>query len=299
MSVFYITLIASDHSLTAGHLAKVEGVLDDAAIRMTGQPVWLSPNRAADIPVADLLTLDQMDLLRELLAGDKIDVTCTAASDRRKKLLMADMDSTIVVDETLDELAGYAGLKDKIAAITARAMNGELDFETALRERVGLLSGLSQTFVDDTVQKTELTDGAKALVKTMKACGATCVLISGGFTVFTEYVAGLCGFDHNFGNRLEIANGALTGQVIDPILTKDTKQAMLEKYTLELGLSESQTLAVGDGANDLNMLQTAGLGIGFHPKPLLKQSLLNYIEYGDLTALLYAQGYQDNEILHG
>ncbi len=292
---FFLTLVASDKKLTAGHLAGIERFLDMEGIGLRGQPVWLSEHKAADIPTTSCLTRDQMERLWDALTPDRIDVFCTAETNRRKKLLLADMDSTIVTTETLDELAGHAGIKDKIAAITARAMNGELDFEGALRERVGLLKGLSTDTLKTTLDETVLCDGASTLVQTMRAHGATCVLVSGGFTYFTGAIADMVGFHHNHGNTLNIDGTALAGTVGEPILDKTAKLNYLYQYRRDLNLQDNQTITVGDGANDLPMLQEAGLGMAYRPKGILKESMQNCVFYTDLTALLYAQGYRAAE----
>ena len=292
---FFLTLVASDKKLTAGHLAGIERFLSNEGIALRGQPVWLSEHKAADIPTTSCLTRDQMERLWDALTPDRIDVFCTRAENRKKKLLLADMDSTIVTTETLDELAGHAGIKDKIAAITVRAMNGELDFEGALRERVGLLKGLSTDTLQKTLDETQLCDGARTMVQTMRAHGATCVLVSGGFTYFTGAIADMVGFHNNHGNTLNIENAALTGTVGMPILDKTAKLNYLYQYRRNLHLADDQTITVGDGANDLPMLQGAGLGMAYRPKGILKDSMQNCVFYADLTALLYAQGYRETE----
>ncbi len=286
MTNFFITLVAADKNLTEEHFHIVGDFTNSA---------WLSPSHAADIVIENPLGTAALSYIRDQLAAQNIDVFQTAAFNRRKKLLLADMDSTIVTGETLDELAAYAGIKDKIAAITARAMNGELNFHEALRERVGLLSGLSADKLQETLNETHLTSGATTFVQTMKKHGATCVLVSGGFTFFTQAIADQTGFDHNHGNQLDIADNALTGQVIEPILDKNSKLSFLNQYAQSLNIDTSEALTIGDGANDLPMLQAAGLGLGFHAKPAVVAELDNMIRFNDLTAALYAQGYNDTE----
>jgi phosphoserine phosphatase len=287
---FFITLVASDTPLTDAHVRQAAEFLNAAE-----KPVWLGAGKAADIFLPHQPPKNQMDELRALLAEDKIDVLATPAANRRKKLLMADMDSTIVREETLDELAAYAGIKDRIAAITEKSMRGELDFKAALRERVALLKGLKEEALTLTLEKTQMMPGAIILARTMARHGATCVLVSGGFTFFTAAVAARVGFHHHHGNTLEIDNGALTGKVTPPILDKDAKSAFLQSYSHDMGIGAEDVIALGDGANDLPMLQAAGLGIGFHPKPLLCKALDNVILHADLTAALYAQGYKAAE----
>lgn len=298
---FVLTLVSSDKPLSAGHLAEVEGYVDTQGLYPIGEPDWLHAHKAADIPVSDCLNPVQMRELRGLLKEDRVDVFCTPSRDRRKKLLLADMDSTIVTTETLDELALHVegtipGIGEKIASITARAMNGELDFRTALKERIRFLKGVSAALLETTLQATQISPGAETLVRTMRQNGAVCVLVSGGFTFFTGAIAGRLGFSQHHGNSLEIADGALTGKVGEPILDRNAKLAFLREYTKDLGLSFSDTAAVGDGANDLPMLETAALGLGYRPKPVLDHALRNSIHFADLTAMLYVQGYRESEI---
>lgn len=289
---YTITLVAANKDLSAGHIACLEHFAEDNGLLRTGQPEWLDKHIAATLPLSENLTLEQMHTLQDQLADDKIDIFCTRTKNRKKKLLLADMDSTIVTTETLDELADFVGLKDKVADITTRAMNGELDYKASLRERVRLLEGLSADKMQETLKQTKLSNGAKKLVKTMRSNHAASILVSSGFTYFTEAIASQCGFTNHHGNILGIKDGILDGNVKEPILDKDSKLAYLEEYKERLGLSYDDIVAIGDGANDLPMLQAAGLGIGFHPKPVLRQSILNCILHCDLTAALYAQGYK-------
>lgn len=287
-----LTLIASDIPLSIAHLERLEKFVEENGIGLSGKPVWLDEHKAADLPVQNALTLDQMKLLRALFANDHIDIVCTNEAGRKKKLLLADMDSTIVTSETLDDLAAHAGIKDKIAEITARAMNGELDFHAALRERVGLLKNLSVTALQETLEETQLCEGAEDMIAGLKASGAKCVLVSGGFTFFTGAVASKTGFHHHHGNELHHDGTVLLGTVGEPILDKDSKLAFLKSYAADLGLELSETAAIGDGANDLPMLTAAGLGIGYRPKPILEQTLLNVLKYADLRGVLYAMGHK-------
>jgi len=230
--------------------------------------------------------------------GLPVDFAVTASENRRKRLLIADMDSTIINVECLDELADFAGVKDKVSEITERAMRGELAFEGALRERVGMLTGLSvdalQTCYDDRVR---LNPGAKTLVETMAANGARCALVSGGFTFFTSRVAEAAGFHLNRANTLIEADGKLTGKVGDPILGKEAKLAALREETSALGLTLADALAVGDGANDLAMIEVAGLGVAYRAKPIVAAQAHAKVDHADLTALLYFQGYKASEFV--
>lgn len=288
-----LTLVAATENLSIAHLEKLESFVESNGIGIAGKPVWLDAHIAADLPVENAVTMEQMKALRAFFNDDKVDILCMKTENRKKKLLLADMDSTIVATETLDELAGKAGIKDKIAAITARAMNGELDFRAALRERVGLLKGLLLSALQETLDETVLCDGAECLVRTMREDGAVCVLVSGGFTFFTGAIAGKAGFHHHHGNSLDDDGAVLLGTVGGDILDKDSKLSYLKSYTQELGLDLDQSLAVGDGANDLPMLAAAGLGIGYRPKPVLAETLLNILQFADLRGVLYAQGYKN------
>ena len=228
-----LTLVASAAAspLEGALLERAAALCENHEIHKIREPVWLAEGKAADIGLSDTLDNSAVEALRDLLAPDKVDFFINPAEHRRKSLLLADMDSTIVTGETLDELAGYAGLKDHISAITARAMNGELDFEAALRERVKLLKGLPVSKLDETLEETKLSVGAEIFVKTMAHNGAKCVLVSGGFTFFTEAIAGKAGFHAHHGNTLGLEEGTLNGEVIDPILDKSAKLNFLNHYT--------------------------------------------------------------------
>jgi phosphoserine phosphatase len=286
-----LTLIAAER-LDDSTLSQIRALLPQSA-----EPRWLAPGKAADIPFADLDEAEATRRAHQALAGQAIDLVAQPAEGRRKKLLIADMDSTIVIGETLDELAAHAGLKDKIAAITARAMNGEIDFKGALRERVGLLAGLAETALEDTYRHLDLMPGARELVGTMRAHGAHTVLVSGGFDFFTGRIRARCGFHDHRANRLETAAGKLTGTVVEPILDRDSKLAHLRGFAERLGLAASETLAVGDGANDLDMIRAAGLGVAFHAKPVVAGEAKFRVDHTDLTALLYAQGYTRDQLV--
>ncbi len=278
--------------------------LDAAAGRLAAEGVgvgpihWLAAGAAAERPVAAAVAeRDRLaGLLAEALAAWPVDVALLPAEGRRKRLLIADMDSTILTGETLDELAAHAGIGAEIAAITARAMRGELDFPTALRERVAMIAGLEEAALEATAQRLALMPGAAALVRTMAAHGAFTALVSGGFDYFTGRVRRLVGFDHDEANRLEIAEGRLTGRVIEPILGRDAKRAALLRLAQARGLAPADCLAVGDGANDIDMIRTAGLGVAFRAKPAVAAQAPVRIDHGDLTALLYLQGFSHTDL---
>ncbi|UFS73521.1 phosphoserine phosphatase SerB [Tardiphaga sp. 37S4] len=260
---------------------------------------WLSDGVAADIMFAsDHNMLALGDRLRAARGDMPIDVVVQPVSDRRKKLFLADMDSTMIGQECIDELADFAGLKAHVAAITERAMRGEIEFEPALRERVALLKDLKVGVVDQVLaERITLTPGGRELVQTMRANGAYTCLVSGGFTLFTAKVAELVGFQENRANVLHVADGKLTGTVAEPILGKAAKLATLVELRESFDLDNLDTMAVGDGANDLAMIQDAGLGVAYHAKPAVAAAAAARIDHGDLTALLYAQGYKRSEFV--
>ncbi|HXR95510.1 MAG TPA: phosphoserine phosphatase SerB [Rhizomicrobium sp.] len=258
----------------------------------------LSPGRAFDLPLTRDDAKPALAEARVLAEGLKLDINLVATDKRRKKLLVADMDSTIINVECLDELADMAGLKPKIAAITERAMRGELEFEAALRERVGMLKGLPLSALERTyAERVRLNPGAKNLIATMRQNGAHTMLVSGGFGFFTSRVAKAAGFHAERGNTLLDDGKVLTGQVGQPILGREAKLQALEEAAARLKLDHAETLAVGDGANDLAMIQRAGLGVAYHAKPLVAASAGAAINHNNLTALLYLQGYTDDEIV--
>jgi phosphoserine phosphatase len=256
---------------------------------------WLAPDIACDLAFAGAPAALAQAAVAAALAGRPIDVHAQPAAGRRKRLLVADMDSTIVTSETLDELAEFAGLKQEIAAITRQSMNGEIDFAMALRRRVAMIAGLPVEALAATLARTKLTAGAVALVRTMRAEGAYAALVSGGFRYFTQRIAARCGFDEDAANDLVVADGRLTGTVVEPILTRDTKLETLGRLAAARGLGLDATLAVGDGANDLPMLMAAGLGVAFRAKPVVAAAAGCRVDHGDLTALLYLQGYRQAE----
>jgi phosphoserine phosphatase len=255
----------------------------------------LSPQHAFDLPIAGS---DALAEARARMDGLPLDINLVNSDRRRKKLLLADMDSTIINVECLDELADMAGLKPQIAAITERAMRGELEFEGALRERVGMLKGLTLDALEKTyAERVRLNPGAKSLLATMRANGAHTMLVSGGFGYFTQRVAQAAGFHAERGNTLLDDGERLTGEVSTPILGREAKLKALEDAVATLKIDFAETLAVGDGANDLAMIQKAGLGVAYHAKPVVAAAASAAIHHNDLTALLYLQGYADSEIV--
>jgi phosphoserine phosphatase len=290
-----LTLIAAPGGLTPAHLAACRAGLEALGAE-PGTPDWLSPHEAADIPFRGAAEI-AVAAARAALGSAPVDAIATPAEGRRKKLLVADMDSTIVTSETLDEVAAFAGIKDQIAAITKRSMNGELDFRAALIERVGMLRGLDVSALEATWQATETMPGAATLVATMRAQGAVTCLASGGFTFFTGRVRDQLGFDHHVSNTLLIEDGKLTGGVAEPIFDRNAKLATLMRLAAENGMPMTATLAVGDGANDLDMIGAAGLGVAFRAKPLVAAAARARVDHGDLTALLFAQGIRRAEFV--
>jgi phosphoserine phosphatase len=270
-----------------------------AVLPSPGPAHWLFDEVAVDIPFTG--SEDVGAIVTRLSAARSdlpIDIVVQPQALRRKKLLLADMDSTMIGQECVDELADFAGLKARVAAITERAMRGEIEFEPALRERVALLKGLPVSVIDEVLAKhITLTPGGRELVATMRAHGAYTCLISGGFTLFTNAVAAMIGFQENRANTLEVEDGKLTGTVAEPIVGRATKLATLFELRESFDLDNIDTLAVGDGANDLGMIQDAGLGVAYHAKPAVAAAAAARIDYGDLTALLYAQGYRRDEFV--
>ncbi|GBR00569.1 phosphoserine phosphatase SerB [Gluconobacter cerinus] len=256
-------------------------------------PIVLSEGEAVDIPcptpgpgAASAATI------RATLAPYQVDTLLLKTRGRRKAVLVADMDSTIVTGETLDEMAAALGVGEQVAAITRASMNGEIDFETSIEQRVALLAGKSASVLEDVWQNVTLTDGAKELVQTMRKHNARTALVSGGFTWFTQRVAELCGFDENYGNILEITDGKMTGKLGGPVLGPDAKLTHLEALTTERGVQLRAALTTGDGANDIPMLASAGLGLAFHAKPNVKKVIGTQINFSGLRAHLFAQGYR-------
>ncbi len=275
----------------------VDGAL--AILRSPGHAQWLFDEVAVDIPFTGSDDIRAIEHRLRAARGDlPIDIVVQPQGVRRKKLLLADMDSTMIGQECVDELADYAGVKERVARITERAMRGEIEFEPALR--VALLKGLPVSVIDEVLKKRITpTPGGRQLVATMRAHGAYTCLISGGFTLFTSAVAAMLGFHEHRANELVVRDGTLTGEVKEPILGRAAKLATLIELRESFDLDDIDTLAVGDGANDLGMIQAAGLGVACHAKPAVAAAAAARIDYGDLTALLYAQGYRRDEFVEG
>ncbi|MFZ5929595.1 MAG: phosphoserine phosphatase SerB [Pseudomonadota bacterium] len=294
-----ITLICNPANvvLDTSIIAELSEVLQKAG-GLPARMEWLNGPVAAEMECAGLPPAGIEDMLRDALDGEPVDVVVHEAGEQRKRrLLIADMDSTIITVECLDELADFAGKKVEVSAITGRAMRGELVFEDALRERIALLAGLPESALAGTyAERVRLMPGARELVRTMAAFGAQTLLVSGGFTFFTERVAADAGFHAQRANRLIFENGRLSG-VAEPILGREAKlQALIETCAAH-GIYEHQALAIGDGANDLAMIQAAGMGVAFHAKPVVAQAARARIDHGDLTALLYLQGYRGSDFV--
>ncbi len=293
---FVLTLIADPESadLDEAAVAAAAKPLTKAGAALS-EPDWLAPEIACDLCFTGLAPERAEVRARSALKGAPVDLGVQPKAGRRKSLLVADMDSTIVTSETLDELADRAGLKREIAAITARAMAGELDFAQALRQRVAMLGGLPATALDHTLDGIELSPGARTLVQTMKAAGAYTMLVSGGFTHFTAAVRESCGFDRDQANRLVIEDGRIKGEVAEPILDRQAKLRALQRLTAARGLEPSSACTVGDGANDIDMLRAAGLGVAYRAKPAARAAARFKVDHGDLTALLYLQGFRQSD----
>lgn len=289
------TLIANPAKAS---LASALGIKASAAVNATGL-YWLADDIACDIPLPlGIGSKEAEALLRDTLDGAPVDVVVQEQERRRKKILIADMDSTMIQQECIDELAEEAGLREHVAAITARAMNGEIAFEPALRERVALLKGLPLAVIDKVIStRITLMPGGPELVRTMRKHGAYTALVSGGFTSFTQRIAEMIGFNEERANRLIDDGVHLTGLVTEPILGREAKVEKLVEIADRLGLTPNDAIAVGDGANDLGMIQLAGTGVALHAKPAVAAQARMRVDHGDLTALLYIQGYRKTDFV--
>ncbi|TAL34881.1 MAG: phosphoserine phosphatase SerB [Alphaproteobacteria bacterium] len=288
-------------------VAGQDGALNDAALRRAVEMVRnvcggcsgtdiLDAGKAADITVETVNPAMTAELRRQFFCFASFDIFVQSKDEfRKKRLLVADMDATMIEGETLDELAAHFGLKDQIAPITAKAMRGEIDFAEALRMRVGLLKGMPVSALYETLKAVRFSKGAATLVGTMNRSGAKCVLISGGFDLFTSHVANTLGFYKNIGNRLGIHGDKLTGEVLPPIVDKFTKKKTVEDEARLFGIEPAAVVAIGDGANDIPMLQTAGAGVGYFGKPAVQEATPFQIRHTDLTSVLYMQGYRREE----
>lgn len=289
------TLIANP---VKASLASALGIKASTAVNATGL-YWLADDIACDIPLPSGISSEEAEaLLRDTLDGAPVDVVVQEQERRRKKILIADMDSTMIQQECIDELAEEAGLREHVAAITARAMNGEIAFEPALRERVALLKGLPLSVIDKVIStRITLMPGGPELVRTMRKHGAYTALVSGGFTSFTQRIAEMIGFNEERANRLVDDGVHLTGLVTEPILGREAKVEKLVEIADRLGLTPDDAIAVGDGANDLGMIQLAGTGVALHAKPAVAAQARMRVDHGDLTALLYIQGYRKTDFV--
>jgi len=258
--------------------------------------IWLATGKAAEFR-HDRSALEVMTPLRQQANELGIDVNLVPTKARRKKMMIADMDSTIITDESLDEMARLAGLGPAVAAITARSMNGELDFGSALDERVAMLAGQPAGLFDTILAATQLTAGARTLVQTMRANAAYCYLVSGGFRPIAEPVAQMCGFDAAHANEMTFQAGLISGTVKKPILGRNAKAEIMAAYCDTHGIAPTDVATIGDGANDLVMLQAAGMGVAFNGKPILREKVALQLNHTDLTGLLYLQGYKEAEFV--
>jgi phosphoserine phosphatase len=267
------------------------------AIGVKAEPIWLSPGEACDLVCGVIDPARAEETARALIGAATVDVVAQPAADRRKRLLIADMESTIIENEMLDELADFLGLRSQISEITRRAMNGEIDFIAALEARVALLEGMEARVLEEAAARIRLTQGARELIRTMRAAGVVTALVSGGFLNFAERVAAELGFDRVVANRLDVIGGRLTGTVRAPIVDGEAKRQTLLALAAERNIPLQQTMAIGDGANDLPMLRTAGIAVAFHAAPFVASTARWRLDHADLTGLLYAQGYRRDEII--
>lgn len=300
---FYITLVADEDPKKSGIgmiVSETMAFIRENGIECVGDPEILKQDFAIQITLSkELSSALFRKLAKKIREKHKTDIFYTKGTSRKKRLLICDMDKTIVTSETLDEIALNSGISDlgsKISDITRKAMNGELNFEDALRERVAMLAGLPEEILQKTLLETCLSKDASILVKTMRFYGAKTVLVTGGFSYFSEKIATDCGFEFNIANRLIISGGKITGEIGLPVIDKNSKKEALQKFCNNYGLSHEDSMAIGDGANDLPMLLESGLAIGYQPKQVIFDNIDNVIVHSSLIAALYAQGYSHDEI---
>ena len=292
-----VTLVSGPDALDDTTARTVRDALAEYGIQ-PGDPDWLAPGVACDIPFDGGAPPELQEVLQDVLGDAPVDVVVQTVAKRRKRLLVADMDSTIITVECIDELAAAIGRREDVSAVTAKAMAGDIAFEDALRERVALLADMPTKTLDDVFeQRVKLSPGARTLTRTMAAHGAFTALISGGFSFFTERVGHDAGFDWNRGNVLEMVDGRLSGRVVSPILGRDAKRAFLHRLAEDRDIALADAIAVGDGANDMDMIRDAGMGVAYRAKPIVAARARARIQHADLTALLYIQGYRRAEFV--
>ncbi len=296
MPSYVLTLVGSLESvpLEPVHIERV-----CRRLGTTGETDWLAEREACDLFIDSLLSAVEIaDQARDALSGAAIDAVCTSIEGRRKKLLISDMDSTVIDQECIDELGDALGVGSQIREITAAVVNGDISFSDALRKRLALMIGMDRRLLKSVYEeRISLKAGARTFVQTMRRQGAFCILVSGGFSFFTRRIAERIGFHDHQGNELAFEDGKLTGEALEPILGRSAKLATLTKLCDEKGLKPAQVLAVGDGANDIEMIEAAGLGVAFHGSDSLKKHANACIDHGDLTAILYIQGFRRSEFV--
>ncbi|MGH6946958.1 MAG: phosphoserine phosphatase SerB [Kiloniellales bacterium] len=301
---FVLTVIGDPATRLLGPetIQRLRSALDGAGLH-PGLPDWLAQRVACDLPFGGgdpgpsgaAYPGRAIKAARAALGSAPFDLAAQPLAGRSKRLLVADMESTVIGQELLDELAEIQGLGAKVAAITARTMAGELDFAASLKERVAMLKGMPAAALDEVAARIAFNPGAETLIATLRAKGVTTALVSGGFEIFAARVAKLAGFDRVHANRLEIVDGKVTGKVGEPVLDRNGKRDLLLTLARELGIGPGDTMAVGDGSNDLEMIRAAGLGVAYRGKPVLREAAAARIDHGDLTALLFLQGYREQD----
>ncbi len=292
----FTLILSSNRNVGLDHLAQLQRILDEQNIRFSTRPLWLRPHLCAQIGIDDYLRPDQMELLRTEFDKNQIDIFITHASSQRKKILFCDMEATIIREEILDELAKTLNIENHILPITQAAMAGEIDFQTALEKRVNLLKGTSVLLLQEMAQKLTPNPGAIELLKVLNFYKIPSVLVTGGFDFFASRIAGLLGFTSYHANHLIIENNELTGTVKAPVLDRQAKADFIHRYCIQMQITPDQTAAVGDGANDSDMISLSGMGVGYHPKKALADATLNHIRHTDLSHLLYIFGFTWQDI---